>query len=80
MLDAGNTGLMKDCFDRCYYAALERVNSHPYAAMICVGSHAQNPLRQVERMPPVGAASKAPNTVSMSGILDVESVRFDQER
>ena len=32
---AAMSGLMKDFFDRCYYAALDRVNGRPYAVMIC---------------------------------------------
>lgn len=47
---AAMSGLMKDFFDRCYYAALDRVNGRPYAAMICAGSDGQNALRQVERI------------------------------
>lgn len=29
---------MKDFFDRCYYAALDRVNGRPYALLVCAGS------------------------------------------
>lgn len=47
---AAMSGLMKDFFDRCYYAALERVNGRPYAAMICAGSDGQNALRQIDRI------------------------------
>jgi flavodoxin len=47
---AGMSGLMKDFFDRCYYAALDRINGRPYAAMICAGSDGQNALRQIERI------------------------------
>jgi multimeric flavodoxin WrbA len=47
---AAMSGLMKDFFDRCYYAALDRVNGRPYAAMICAGSDGQNALRQIERI------------------------------
>jgi len=47
---AAMSGLMKDFFDRCYYAVLDRVNGRPYAAMICAGSDGQNALRQVERI------------------------------
>ena len=43
-------GLMKDFFDRTYYAALDRINGRPYAAMICAGSDGQNAARQVERI------------------------------
>lgn len=47
---AAMAGLMKDFFDRCYYAALERVNGRPYAAMICAGSDGQNAARQIDRI------------------------------
>lgn len=47
---AAMSGLMKDFFDRCYYAVLDRVNGRPYAAMVCAGSDGQNALRQVERI------------------------------
>src|SRR5688500_5673078 len=46
---ASMSGVMKDFFDRCYYAALDRINGRPYAAMICAGSDGQNALRQIER-------------------------------
>jgi multimeric flavodoxin WrbA len=47
---AAMSGLMKDFFDRCYYAALDRLNGRPYAVMICAGSDGQNALRQIERI------------------------------
>jgi multimeric flavodoxin WrbA len=47
---AAMSGLMKDFFDRCYYAVLERINGRPYAAMICAGSDGQNALRQIDRI------------------------------
>lgn len=47
---ASMSGLMKDFFDRTYYAALDRVNGRPYAVMICAGSDGQNAARQVERI------------------------------
>jgi multimeric flavodoxin WrbA len=47
---AAMSGLMKDFFDRCYYAALDRINGRPYAAMICAGSDGQNALRQIDRI------------------------------
>ena len=47
---ASMSGVMKDFFDRCYYAALDRINGRPYAAMICAGSDGQNALRQVDRI------------------------------
>lgn len=47
---AAISGLMKDFFDRSYYAALDRVNGRPYAVMICAGSDGQNALRQIDRI------------------------------
>jgi multimeric flavodoxin WrbA len=47
---AAMSGLMKDFFDRCYYAALDRINGRPYAAMVCAGSDGQNALRQIDRI------------------------------
>jgi multimeric flavodoxin WrbA len=47
---ASMAGLMKDFFDRCYYAALDRLNGRPYLALVCAGSDGENALRQVERI------------------------------
>jgi NAD(P)H-dependent FMN reductase len=47
---AAMSGLMKDFFDRCYYAALEQINGRPYAMLICAGSDGQNAARQIERI------------------------------
>jgi len=47
---AAIAGLMKDFFDRNYYAALERINGRPYATLICAGSDGQNAARQIARI------------------------------
>ena len=47
---AAISGLMKDFFDRTYYAALERIVGRPYAALVCAGSDGQNAVRQIERI------------------------------
>jgi multimeric flavodoxin WrbA len=47
---AAMAGMMKDFFDRCYYAALDRVNGRPYAVLVCAGSDGQNAARQVDRI------------------------------
>ena len=47
---ASMSGLMKDFFDRSYYAALDRINGRPYAAMICAGSDGHSAARQLERI------------------------------
>jgi multimeric flavodoxin WrbA len=47
---AAMAGLMKDFFDRTYYAALERINGRPYATLICAGSDGRNAARQIARI------------------------------
>ncbi len=47
---ASMSGLMKDFFDRTYYAALDRINGRPYAALVCAGSDGQGAARQIERI------------------------------
>ena len=47
---AAISGLMKDFFDRTYYAALDRINGRSYALLICAGSDGSNAVRQVERI------------------------------
>ena len=44
------SGLMKDFFDRTYYAALNRIAGRPYAALVCAGSDGENAARQIERI------------------------------
>jgi multimeric flavodoxin WrbA len=47
---AALAGRMKDFFDRSYYAALDRINGRPYAALICAGSDGTNAARQIARI------------------------------
>ena len=47
---AAMSGLMKDFFDRSYYAALDRIEGRPYATLVCAGSDGANAARQVERI------------------------------
>lgn len=47
---AAMAGLMKDAFDRTYYAVLGRVEGRPYATMVCAGSDGANAARQVARI------------------------------
>jgi multimeric flavodoxin WrbA len=47
---AAIAGVMKDFFDRTYYAVLERVNGRPYAVLVCAGSDGTNAVRQIERI------------------------------
>ncbi|HXF66312.1 MAG TPA: NAD(P)H-dependent oxidoreductase [Burkholderiales bacterium] len=47
---AAISGVMKDFFDRTYYAVLERISGRPYATLVCAGSDGQNAARQIERI------------------------------
>ena len=47
---AAMAGMMKDFFDRTYYAALERVPGRPYGLLICAGSDGTSAARQIDRI------------------------------
>jgi len=47
---AAMSGMMKDFFDRAYYAALDRISGRPYAVLVCAGSDGRSAVRQVERI------------------------------
>jgi multimeric flavodoxin WrbA len=47
---AAMSGMLKDFFDRSYYAVLDRINGRPYALLICAGSDGSNAVRQIERI------------------------------
>jgi multimeric flavodoxin WrbA len=47
---AAISGVMKDFFDRTYYAVLERIAGRPYATLVCAGSDGGNAVRQIERI------------------------------
>ena len=47
---AAIAGMMKDFFDRTYYAALGRIEGRPYALMVCAGSDGSNAARQAARI------------------------------
>ena len=47
---AAMAGMMKDFFDRTYYAALGRIEGRAYALMVCAGSDGTNAVRQVARI------------------------------
>ena len=47
---ASMSGVMKDFFDRTYYAALDRIQGRPYAVLVCAGSDGTNAVRQIERI------------------------------
>ena len=47
---AAMAGMVKDFFDRTYYAALDRVAGRPYATLVCAGSDGTNAARQIARI------------------------------
>ena len=47
---AAVSGMLKDFFDRTYYAVLDQLNGRPYASLICAGSDGRNAARQIERI------------------------------
>jgi NAD(P)H-dependent FMN reductase len=47
---AAMAGVMKDFFDRTYYAALETIAGRPYGTLVCAGSDGANAVRQIERI------------------------------
>ncbi|MGE5302042.1 MAG: flavodoxin family protein [Alphaproteobacteria bacterium] len=47
---AAISGIMKDFFDRAYYAVLDRIVGRPYATLVCAGSDGKNAARQIERI------------------------------
>ena len=47
---AGMAGMVKDFFDRTYYAAYEKINGRPYFTLICAGSDGRNAAQQIERI------------------------------
>lgn len=47
---AAMSGVMKDFFDRTYYAVLDRIQGRAYATLICAGSDGTNAARQIERI------------------------------
>ena len=47
---AAMSGVMKDFFDRTFYAALERITGRAYATLVCAGSDGENAVRQIDRI------------------------------
>ena len=47
---AAISGVMKACFDRCYYPCLGKIEARPYAVIVCAGSDGSNAVRQTERI------------------------------
>ncbi len=44
------SGLMKDFFDRTYYAVIDRLVGRPCAILVCAGSDGSNAVRQIQRI------------------------------
>ncbi len=47
---AAIAGVMKDFYDRTYYAVLGKIEGRPYAQMVCAGSDGENAVRQTARI------------------------------
>jgi multimeric flavodoxin WrbA len=47
---AGISGMMKDFFDRTYYAALDRINGRAFLTLVCAGSDGRNAAQQIGRI------------------------------
>lgn len=47
---AAMSGMMKDFFDRTYYAAFERLNGRAFVTLICAGSDGRNAAQQIDRI------------------------------
>jgi multimeric flavodoxin WrbA len=47
---AAMAGMMKDFFDRTFYAVLDRIVGRPYATLVCAGSDGTNAVRQIDRI------------------------------
>ena len=47
---AAISGVMKDFFDRMFYAVIDRVIGRSYAVLVCAGSDGANAVRQAERV------------------------------
>jgi len=47
---AAMSGMMKDFFDRTYYAALDRLNGRPYGVLVCAGSDGRQAAEQIARI------------------------------
>jgi multimeric flavodoxin WrbA len=68
-------GLMKDFFDRVYYAVLDRVNGRPYAVIIAAGTDGEGAARQIQRIA-TGLRLKevAPPTIVRNGAQTPEAI------
>lgn len=72
---ASMAGLMKDFFDRIYYAALERIDGRPYAILVCAGTDGSGAVRQIQRIA-TGLRLKqvAPPLIVLTGAQTPEAI------
>jgi multimeric flavodoxin WrbA len=47
---AAMSGIMKDFFDRTYYAAFDRINGRAFVSLNCAGSDGRNAAQQIDRI------------------------------
>ena len=47
---AAISGMMKDFFDRTYYAGFEKINGRPFLSLVCAGSDGRNAAQQIDRI------------------------------
>ena len=47
---AAIAGVMKEFFDRTYYAVLEKIDARPYTTLVCAGSDGASAVRQIDRI------------------------------
>jgi len=68
-------GLMKDFFDRIYYAVLDRTNGRPYATIIAAGTDGAGAARQVDRIATgLRLRAVAPPLIVRSGAQTPEAI------
>lgn len=72
---ASMAGLMKDFFDRIYYATLERIDGRPYAILVCAGTDGTGAARQIQRIA-TGLRLKevAPPLIVLTGAQTPEAI------
>lgn len=47
---ASMSGIMKDFFDRTFYAVLDQIIGRAYVSLVCAGSDGENAVRQIDRI------------------------------
>lgn len=72
---ASMAGLMKDFFDRIYYAALDRIDGRPYAILICAGTDGTGAVRQIQRIATgLRLREVAPPTIVLTGAQTPDAI------